>query len=159
MWRFYCEMVGRVKAWRCYTVNIEKMTRYIDTTATYIHLLIIFVSFPQSNYGAGLRILHLDTQAEDFDVHEVAYFDVLPTSQPTPRYEGTWSNYPYFASGQNNKISGNPLLWRHNGRDGVSNHQPHDCLFTQACIQTQIKENIKAPRHWPFCGEFTEFST
>ena len=20
------------------------------------------------------------------------------------------------------------LLWRHNGRDGVSNHQPHDCL-------------------------------
>ena len=21
------------------------------------------------------------------------------------------------------------LLWRHNGRDGVSNHQPHDCLF------------------------------
>ena len=22
-------------------------------------------------------------------------------------------------------------------------------------IQTQIKENIKAPRHWPLCGEFT----
>ena len=21
------------------------------------------------------------------------------------------------------------LLWRHNGRDSVSNHQPHDCLF------------------------------
>ena len=21
-----------------------------------------------------------------------------------------------------------PLPWRHNGRDGVSNHQPHDCL-------------------------------
>ena len=21
--------------------------------------------------------------------------------------------------------------------------------------QTQIKENIKAPRHWPLCGEFT----
>ena len=28
-------------------------------------------------------------------------------------------------------------------------------LFTQAFIQTQIKENIKAPRHWPLCGEFT----
>ena len=27
-------------------------------------------------------------------------------------------------------------------------------------IQTQIKENIKAPRHWPLCGEFTgEFPT
>ena len=21
------------------------------------------------------------------------------------------------------------LLWRHNGHDNVSNHQPHDCLF------------------------------
>ena len=34
-------------------------------------------------------------------------------------------------------------------------------LFTQAFIQAQIKENIKAPRHWPLCGEFTgtsEFS-
>ena len=39
------------------------------------------------------------------------------------------------------------LRWRHNGRDGVSNHQPRD--------QAQIKENIKAPRHWPLCGKFT----
>ena len=23
------------------------------------------------------------------------------------------------------------LLWRHNGRDGVSNHQPHDCLLNR----------------------------
>ena len=29
-------------------------------------------------------------------------------------------------------------------------------LFTQPFIQTQIEENIKAPRHWPFCGEFTD---
>ena len=28
-------------------------------------------------------------------------------------------------------------------------------LFTQPFIQVQIKENIKAPRHWPLCGEFT----
>ena len=27
--------------------------------------------------------------------------------------------------------------------------------FTQLCVQTQIKENTKAPRHWPLCGEFT----
>ena len=26
---------------------------------------------------------------------------------------------------------------------------------TQPFIQAQIKENIKAPRHWPLCGEFT----
>ena len=30
---------------------------------------------------------------------------------------------------------------------------PASRLFTQSFIQ--IKENIKAPRHWPLCGEFT----
>ena len=78
------------------------MPRDFDRIDAYLHLLIMFISFSQSNYGAGLRILHVDT--EDLDVHEVAYFDVLPTSQPRPAFEGTWSNYPYFASGQNNKI-------------------------------------------------------
>ena len=32
---------------------------------------------------------------------------------------------------------------------------PASRLFTKPFIQTQIKENIKAPRHWPLCGEFT----
>ena len=32
---------------------------------------------------------------------------------------------------------------------------PASPLFTQPFIQAQIKENIKAPRHWPLCGEFT----
>ena len=40
------------------------------------------------------------------------------------------------------------LQWCHNGHDGIQNHQPHD-FFTQLFIQAQIKENIKAPRHWP----------
>ena len=42
-----------------------------------------------------------------------------------------------------------------NERNGISNHQPDDCLPTQPFIETQIKENIKAPRHWPLWGEFT----
>ena len=32
---------------------------------------------------------------------------------------------------------------------------PASRLFTQPFIQTQIKENIKALRHWPLCDEFT----
>ena len=48
---------------------------------------------------------------------------------------------------------GTKQLWRHNEHDGVSNHQPS--IFTQPFIQAEIKENIKAPRHWPLCGEFT----
>ena len=41
----------------------------------------------------------------------------------------------------------------HNGRDYGSNQQPH---ITQPFIQAQIKENIKAPRHWPLWGKFTD---
>ena len=43
----------------------------------------------------------------------------------------------------------NLLQWRHNGRDGVSNHQPPGCLF-----KAQIKEITKAP--WPLWGEFID---
>ena len=32
---------------------------------------------------------------------------------------------------------------------------PASRLFTQPFIHAQIKVNIKAPRHWPLCGEFT----
>ena len=47
-----------------------------------------------------------------------------------------------------------PLQWRHNERDGVSYHQPHECLLNRS-TKAQIKQNIKAPRHWPLWGEFT----
>ena len=42
------------------------------------------------------------------------------------------------------------LQWRHNERL----KSPASRLFTQPFIQAQIKENTKAPRHWPLCGEF-----
>ena len=32
---------------------------------------------------------------------------------------------------------------------------PASRLFTRQFIRAQIKENIKVPRHWPLCGEFT----
>ena len=32
---------------------------------------------------------------------------------------------------------------------------PASRLFTQPFIQAQIKESIRAPCHWPLCGEFT----
>ena len=50
------------------------------------------------------------------------------------------------------QITKQPVITRrHNERDGVSNHR----LFAQQYVQAQIKENIKAPRHWPLWGEFT----
>ena len=51
-------------------------------------------------------------------------------------------------------VLGWSLQWRHNGNDGVSNHQPRDCLLSDL-FKAQIKENIKAPRHWPLWREFT----
>ena len=44
------------------------------------------------------------------------------------------------------------LRWHHNEHDGVSNHRRLDCLLN--CLLRR-RENIKAPRHWPLCGEFT----
>ena len=39
--------------------------------------------------------------------------------------------------------------------DTIAPKSPASRLFTQPFIQTQIKENIKAPHHWPLCpGEF-----
>ena len=37
----------------------------------------------------------------------------------------------------------------------TSKTSPASRLFTQSFIQLQIKENIKALRHWPLWGEFT----
>ena len=42
------------------------------------------------------------------------------------------------------------LQWRHNERDGVSNHQSCNCLLNRL-FKARIKENIKAPCHWPLC--------
>ena len=51
---------------------------------------------------------------------------------------------------------------------GISTHSSHSAitvtwrlkspafrLFAQPFVQAHIKENIRAPRHWPLWGEFT----
>ena len=43
------------------------------------------------------------------------------------------------------------LQWRHDGRDNVSNHQPHDC-FLNRLFRRRLKKASKAPRHWPLCA-------
>ncbi len=51
----------------------------------------------QSNYRAGLRILDIRGVANGV-LREVAYFDVYP-SDDAAAFNGTWANYPFFASG------------------------------------------------------------
>ena len=50
----------------------------------------------QSNYVSGLRVLDIADPAEP---QEVGFFDTVPFGDDSPRFDGSWSNYPYFESG------------------------------------------------------------
>ena len=39
--------------------------------------------------------------------------------------------------------------------DAVASQITSLTIVSQPITETQIKENFKAPRHWPLCGEFT----
>ena len=48
------------------------------------------------------------------------------------------------------------LQWRHNEYDGVSNYRSADFFNWTVCSGADHRKNIKVPRHWPLCGEFTD---
>ena len=68
------------------------------TTATDHNLYVKGNYTYQSNYVAGLRILDI-TDIAHGNLSEVAFFDVVPSSDAPGSDTGTWSNYPFFASG------------------------------------------------------------
>ena len=73
--------------------------------------------------------------------------------------DSTWNDVQSYAAMEATTFSTSgrcliTLQWRHNERDGFSNHQPQDRLLNRL-FKSQIKENIKALRHWPLWGEFT----
>jgi len=51
----------------------------------------------QANYRAGLRVLDT-SDVDQGTMSEVGFFDVYPEDD-LPEFNGAWSNYPYFASG------------------------------------------------------------
>lgn len=51
----------------------------------------------QANYQAGLRVLDISDVANG-NLNEVGFFDVYPGGDAAA-FNGAWSNYPYFASG------------------------------------------------------------
>jgi len=50
-----------------------------------------------SNYGSGLRVIDVSDVANS-TITEIGYFDIEPASN-NAGYYGSWSNYPYFSSG------------------------------------------------------------
>ena len=60
------------------------------------------------------------------------------------------------------------LRWRHNGRDGVSNNQPHDCLLSRLFRRRSKKtpklrvtglcaEPVNSPHKWPVTRKMSAF--
>ena len=52
----------------------------------------------QANYCAGLQILHIDRSADQPVLSRVGYYDNAPDCN-SPTFSGSWSVFPYFASG------------------------------------------------------------
>jgi choice-of-anchor B domain-containing protein len=50
----------------------------------------------QSNYVAGMRVIDI---SDPENPRETGYFDTVPYGDNSPGFNGSWSNYPYFASG------------------------------------------------------------
>ncbi len=50
----------------------------------------------QSNYVSGLRIFDI---SDPTDPKPVGFFDTVPWGADTPGFAGSWSNYPFFESG------------------------------------------------------------
>ena len=78
--------------------NPSEIGRYVGPTAAVDHNLYTLNNYViETNYRAGLRILKTDDIANG-NMSEAAYFDTIPGSN-SAQFSGTWSNYPYFASG------------------------------------------------------------
>ena len=51
----------------------------------------------QSNYTSGLRVLRMD-ESDITNLEPVAFFDTHPSGDEV-KFDGTWSNYPFFETG------------------------------------------------------------
>ncbi len=68
-----------------------------DNNATDHNLYVAGNLMYQSNYAAGLRVLDVSDPENPV---EVAWFDTAPYADEVPGFfDGSWSNYPFFASG------------------------------------------------------------
>ena len=78
--------------------NPDYFADYIGTSAAIDHNQYVVGDFSyQANYRAGLRILDISDIANG-NLTEVGFFDIYPSSDAS-NFNGAWSVYPFFASG------------------------------------------------------------
>ncbi|HEX9728210.1 MAG TPA: choice-of-anchor B family protein [Gemmatimonadales bacterium] len=97
------ELAGSTPKTRTLVWDIEDLddpvllTEFLGTTAASDHNLYVRGRYMyQSNYVSGLRIIDIGDPAHPV---EVGFFDTVPFGDDAPGFAGSWSNYPYFASG------------------------------------------------------------
>ncbi len=84
-----------------------------ENTASDHNLYIVGDLMYQSNYNSGLRVLDI---SDVENPREVAFFDTVP-GEDFPSMNGSWSNYPFFASGVVIVTSGSEGLFLVKKRD------------------------------------------
>lgn len=78
--------------------NVGTVNKYEAATRAIDHNLYVRGNYVfQANYRAGLRILKID-DAATAKFTEVGVFDIYPQDDAN-LFNGAWSNYPYFPSG------------------------------------------------------------
>jgi len=89
----------RTRIWDVSDLDSPELIGFYDgPTPAIDHNLYIHNGYAyESNYRAGLRILDLADVA-NANLTEVAFFDIYPDDD-NPGFDGSWSNYPFFASG------------------------------------------------------------
>ncbi len=75
----------------------QVLTQYFNKNASSDHNLYIRDNLMyQSNYVSGLQVIDISDPANP---ERVGFFDTFPFAEDAAGFDGTWSNYPYFASG------------------------------------------------------------
>ena len=97
------ELSGNAPRTRTLVWDIEDLddpvlaTEYMgETGATDHNLYVVGQYMYQSNYVAGMRVIDISDPTSPV---EVGYFDTVPFGEDAPGFSGSFSNYPYFASG------------------------------------------------------------
>ncbi|MDE2796077.1 MAG: choice-of-anchor B family protein [Gemmatimonadota bacterium] len=88
----------RTLVWDVKDLDDPIVTREFDhiTSASDHNLFVVGDLMYQSNYAAGLRILDISNRENPA---EVAFFNTETGAPDEPALWGSWSNYPFFASG------------------------------------------------------------